>query len=160
MRLRWLSAALAVTLLAAASCDDGPQARPGVEIIGGGFIINYREAEAFYGLVARVTRAVPTGTVIEAEFEDPGGGSPFLVTDSVRQGQRDYTLRTPPVVGIVADRDYRVRLRLRDPASREVITGLEKSFRSSVDQGVVPRRPLTVGPGYHPNPEAEPGRSR
>jgi hypothetical protein len=67
------------------------------------------------------------------------------------------SLRTPPVQGVRANRDYRVTIRLRDPASGAVLGETTKTFRSDLDQSILPPRRLTVGPGYQsaPPPDAE-----
>ncbi len=54
-----------------AACGEDANA-PYLSFAGGGFIFNYRNAEAFYGFVAKPLRTLPEGGVIEAQFEVPG----------------------------------------------------------------------------------------
>ncbi len=147
-----LAAALVAGL--AAACDDAPEDKPYIEFAGGGFIFNYRIAEAYYGFVARVVRELPESTVLEARLENPSGGAPFIVRRLFHKTQITYTFESPPLEGVEADRDYGVELRLLDPDEHRLIARYSRSFRSELGQEVLPKRPLTVGPGYHPNPDA------
>jgi hypothetical protein len=148
MRTCMLLSALAGFLLVA--CDNAD--KPYLEFIGGGFIFNYRLAEADYGFVAKPVRRIPDGTIIEAVFENPQGGSPFVVRDTAKWGRLQYVFRTPPVQGVKANRDYKVELRLLDPKDNHVIATYAKTFRSNVDQSILPKYPPVVGPGYQPAP--------
>jgi hypothetical protein len=139
--------ALAMVALTACSGENGGE-RPYLEFMGGGFIFNYRLAEADYGFVARVLRPLPQGAVLEAELENPSGGAPFRIREPVRRGRLQYLFRSPPVRGVVAKREYRVRLSLLDREHGRVIARYESSYRSDLDQTVLPERPPVVGPGY------------
>ena len=99
-------------------------------------------------------RTVPAGSIIEAEFENPAGGDPIVLRQSTRAGRNSYVFRTPPLQGVRANRDYHVVLRLLDSEQREYAT-YRKSFRSSVDQSVLPETPPVVGPGYQRAPPAQ-----
>jgi hypothetical protein len=148
----------AVVLLAA--CSGGGSDQPYLEFAGGGFIFNYRLAEADYGFVVKVVRRIPEGTIIEAVFEDPSGGTPIVIRETAKWGRLQYTFRTPAVHGVKANRDYHVELRLVDPADQHVIASYTKTFRSDVDQSILPARAPVVGPGYQRNPEVEPEKRR
>lgn len=148
---------LALAMLAAllGGCDDDDPAQPYVEFAGGGFIFNYNLAVAYYGFVARVVRRVPPGTLLEAVFEDPAGGPPLVVRGVAGVYARQFRFESPPVEGVRANRDYRVELRLLDPDDRRLIASYARTFRSELDQDMLPRGPTTTAPGYHPNPESE-----
>lgn len=139
--------ALAAGLLLAAGCEAESD---NLVIGGGGFVFNYRNAEATYGVVVGSRRALPDATVVEAEFENPDGGAPILVSKQVRPGVQRYDLQTPPLKGVVAGREYRVIVRLLDGAGSE-IQRLEKTFTSELSQDVLPDKPLAIGPGYQKN---------
>jgi hypothetical protein len=142
-----------------AACS-GPAGRdtPYIEFIGGGFIFNYRLAEADYGFVAGVKRPIPAGTVLEAEFENPGDGEPIIVRQTAKWGRTSYMFRTPPLQGIKANRDYHVELRLVNPGTSQVIARYTKTYGSDVDQDILPKTPPVIGPGYHrPSPQAASG---
>lgn len=143
-----------IPMLFIAGCGDGEEG-PYVEIVGGGFVFNYRIAEAFYGVTAVAHRPLPAGTELTAEFEDPAGGEPIRVTRQARDGQTRFSLESGPVRGIVADRDYTVVLTLTS-SSGDVLETHTRAFRSKLDQSVLPDRPLTIGPGYAPNPDRPP----
>ncbi len=151
---RLLPVAAAFLALTLAACQEasGP-----LFAKGGGFIFNYRVAEAFAGIVvgAAPGRTLPAGSSIEVTFENPAGGDPIVLTQAVATPpQVSYSFHTPPLTGIRADRDYAVTVRLIAADGSE-IEKIEKAFRSEIDQTVLPDAPLTVGPGYTPNPAAQ-----
>lgn len=142
-----------------AGCDDKPETGPYMEFVGGGFIFNIRNAEAYYGLIAKIVRDVPDGTRLEAEFENPSGDAPFVFEALSPKSQRSYRFETPPLTGIRADRDYWVELRLLDANDGHVIARQRKAFQSSLDHAVLPKTPPVVGPGYQPNPAVAPAKT-
>jgi hypothetical protein len=97
-------------------------------------------------------RRIPEGTIVEARLENPAGGAPFVLRDTASWDRLEYVFRSPPVRGVVAGRDYRVEVRLIDPADRRVIAAYARTFRSDVDQSVLPERSPVVGPGHQPAP--------
>ena len=135
-------------LLAACGAEEGPY----LEFLGGGFVFNYRLAEADYGFVVKRLRRLPEGTVIEARLENPAGGEPFVIRETASWDRLEYVFRSPPLRGVRAGRDYRVEVRLLDPASGKEIAAYARTFRSDVDQAVLPERAPVVGPGYQPAP--------
>ena len=155
-----------VLLLAGCGEEDGPR----VAFVGGGFVFNYRQAEITYGFVARIDGQAPEGSVLEAVFEDPAGGPPIILRQSVLSTRRSYKFETPPVTGVRSDHDYQVELRLLAPgaapeaAPETVIASNARSYRSQLDADILPAQPLAVGPGYHrpdgsvPTPEDLPGQ--
>ena len=70
---------LAVLVMAGCSSESGPY----LELQGGGFIFNYRIAEATVGLVAVPVRALPEDATVEASFENPAGGPPIVLDEKV-----------------------------------------------------------------------------
>ena len=66
-----------------------------------------------------------------------------------------YSLRSPPVRGVKAATPYRVSIVIYDRAHKGIIWQTERSYSSQVSDRVVPKAPLTMGPGYHPSPEGE-----
>ncbi|MEX0852086.1 MAG: hypothetical protein WD036_02215 [Bauldia sp.] len=153
----WYRRPLAVVALSAAvaGCFQSDDA-PSLATEGGGFIFNYRLAEAYAGIVVgpRPNRRLPAGASIEVTFENPAGGSPIIMTRDVTTAkQLRYTFMTPPLSGVRADTGYAVTVRLITADGSE-IERIEKIFRSEVDQSVLPDKPLVIGPGYTPNPES------
>lgn len=146
--------ALALMLVLLAGC--GEEAPPSVAIKGGGFILNYRLAEAYYGIVAETAGSVPGDATLEASFQDPAGGPAIVLRQPLRPGRRRYKFETPPLKGVEKDTPYTVMLRLL-AADGAVLATAERAFSSKVAQSVLPERPLAPGPGYHaPPPPPEP----
>lgn len=137
-------------MLALAACRPGDSG-PYLEFIGGGFVFNYREAQAHYGFVVRVVRELPHGVLLEAVFDNPGGGEPFVLTQPAHSGRQRYTFSSPPVTGVIEGREYHVELRIIGPADKKAIARYRKSFRSNIDQSLLPAVPTVLGPGYHAN---------
>ncbi|MBN8245287.1 hypothetical protein JF546_19905 [Nitratireductor aquimarinus] len=134
---------------------EDPADAPYLKILGGGFMFNYREAEIFYGFTAQVVRPLASGSIIEATFEDPAGGAPLVVSERVSTMTDRYALRTPPVRGVEAKKPYRVEIRVYDRTKTTLLWQEEHSYTSQIADTVVPEKPLTIGPGYHRNPELE-----
>src|SRR4029450_2744445 len=84
-----------------AGCSEDPNA-PYLSFAGGGFVFNYRNAEAFYGFVGKPGRTLPEGGVIEAQFEVPGKSEPAIVQEKVVAGQLQYSFKSPNLPGIGA----------------------------------------------------------
>ena len=127
--------------------------KPYLKIAGSGFIFNYRVADAYYGFTALVQKPVKNYSLIEAEFEDPGGGPPHVVTAKLTPRSSRYGLRSPPVRGIEAHRPYRVSVRLIQNGDGAVLYRDEFTITSQMSDRIVPPEPLTVGPGYTRNPQ-------
>src|SRR3954471_10740191 len=89
---------IAGALLLAGCGED--VSKPYLDFAGGGFIFNYRNAEAFYGFVAKPLRRLPEGGVIEARFDIPGSAEPYVATEKVVPGQMQYSFKTPFLTGI------------------------------------------------------------
>jgi hypothetical protein len=136
---------------------EDPSDKPYLRIMGGGFMFNYRNAEVFYGFTAQVVRPLASGSIIEASFEDPAGGPPHVVSERVSTMTDTYSLRSPPIRGVEADKPYQVSIRIYDRERKELLWQAERGYKSQIGDMVVPEKPLTVGPGYHRNPAAEAG---
>ncbi|HEY7749990.1 MAG TPA: hypothetical protein VH933_15110 [Aestuariivirgaceae bacterium] len=140
-----------LVLLALAGCDDS--GGPAASLAGGGFVFNYRIGEAFYGVVVKIEKDLPQQAVIEAEFQDPAGGNPIEMSEPIRSDRRKYMLRTRALKGVKQGVPYKVVVEILDKPGGEVIQRLERTFKSDIDQSILPEAPLVVGPGYTPNPE-------
>ncbi len=134
---------------------EDPADKPWLQVLGGGFIFNYRVADVYYGFSAAVARPLPTGTIVEAAFENPAGGPPLVVRQRIGGVEMTrLSLRSPPVRGVEAGRAYRVSLRVLDREDEHLLWSRDIAFTSNVSDAVVPDRPLTIGPGYARNPDA------
>ncbi|WP_245413375.1 hypothetical protein [Mangrovicella endophytica] len=136
-----------------------PAETPYLKIAGAGFMFNYRIADAYYGFTVYVMKPVKTASVIEATFEDPGGGAPIVVREELSPRARQYGLRTPPLHGIRKDRPYQVRVRLLQWGDGAVLHDERFTVASQIDDAVMPKAPLTIGPGYMRNPAVLPDGS-
>jgi len=152
--LAGVAALVAVLAVLFALREPEDTTRPYVEFAGGGFIFNYNVAAAYYGFVARVVRRVPPGTILEAEFEDPAGGPPIVVRSVAGVFAKQFRFESPPLEGVKANRDYRVELRLIDPDDGTLMAAYSRTFRSDLDQDILPTAPTTIAPTYRPNPES------
>lgn len=140
---------------------EDPGERAYLRIVGGGFIFNYRVADVYYGFTAIVQRPLPTGSVVEAEFEDPGGGAAHLVRQRIGGAEMTrLSLRSPPVRGVEAGKPYHVDIRVLDRDEAHVLWSHATEFRSQISDDVVPDVPLTIGPGYMRNPQADKRKAR
>jgi hypothetical protein len=139
--------ALLVALLLAGCSEDSNT--PYMEIVGGGFIFNYRIADFYYGFVARPKRTLPDGGNLEVLFEMPGGGPPFVVREPIKEGQIQYAFKTLSLHHVQKGHPYKATLRVLDAAGKE-LAHYERSFTPDVDQDTLPQKPLVTGPGYQP----------
>ncbi len=126
--------------------------QPYLKIAGSGFIFNYRVADAYYGFTALVQKPVKNYSTIEARFEDPSGGPPYVVTQRMRPRSHRYGLRSPPLRGIEAGRPYHVSVRLLQNGDGAVLFHDDFTVVSRMSDRIVPPEPLTIGPGYTRNP--------
>lgn len=132
---------------------EDPSSQPYLKIMGGGFMFNYRNAEIFYGFTAQVVRPLASGSIIEASFEDPAGGPPHLVSERMSTMTDRYSLRSPPIRSVEAGKPYQVAIKVYDRERKQLLWEDDRSYKSQISDRVVPQKPLTVGPGYHRNPE-------
>ncbi|MGJ8572436.1 MAG: hypothetical protein ACSHXI_17235 [Hoeflea sp.] len=132
---------------------ENPAEKPYLGIVGGGFVYNYREAQVYYGFVVRILKPLPAGTWLIAEFEDPVRGPPLVVETRLHARSVSNGVHSPNVRGVMAGKPYHVAIKLYDYTRTKLIWTVEKEFTSQIDESVVPDKPLTIGPGYFPNPE-------
>jgi len=133
-------------LLLLAACVDRSHY---LELAGGGFLFNYRDATATLQVVLVPRRDPPAGSTIEVTFENPAGGDPIVMSRAARGGGR-IEMTTPPLSGIRKKRPYHAVVLLRNAGGKELVR-IERDFTSDVDQSVLPERPLAIGPGYQQN---------
>lgn len=136
--------------LALVSCRDVPQGGY-LDVSGRLFVFNYRIAVATYLVTLARLQPVPDGATLESRFENPAGGEPLMKVQKVWPNAEKITVESPPVHCVVADRPYKVTIRLLDGEGREM-QSIETSVMSNVDQSLIPDRPLVIGPLYDPNP--------
>jgi hypothetical protein len=138
--------AFLAVLLTVACSDSGEY----LALAGGGFVFNYRIAEATYGIALKPMRDLPADAVITATFDNPSGGEPFVLRKEGPFNPVRIAFQTPPLEGVIADHPYKVIVVLTDATGSE-LQRIEKAFESDLDQSVLPERPLAIGPGYQEN---------
>ena len=74
---------------------EDPANKPYLQIVGGGFVFNYRVADNFYGFTAIVSRPLESGSIIEATFEDPAGEPGTRTEVPVTEGSHVVMLGRP-----------------------------------------------------------------
>jgi hypothetical protein len=136
-----------LTIAFASACSESGDY---LAVAGGGFVFNYRIAEATYGIALTPLRDIPDDAVIEATFDNPSGGEPIVLTEQGPFNPTRISFQTSPLQGIVADHPYKVVVLLTDAAGAE-LQRLEKTFQSELDQSVLPDDPLAIGPGCQEN---------
>lgn len=132
---------------------EPPAGKPYLKIAGMSFIFDFRTAQAFYGFTAYLMKPVPNYSLIEATFEDPAGGPPFVVTKKLSPRSTRYGLRSPDLHGVKAHVPYAVHVRLLRNPDHAVLFETDFTVASQQDQSILPEKPLTIGPGYYPNPD-------
>ena len=138
-------------LLASAACqrETGPDP---LQLTGKMFIFNYRLAYATYMVTLTKTEPVPEGSTITAEFENPAGGAPILLTRKLFPKLDKVVLESPDVTCVRRAKPYRVAIRVEGPDGA-LLQSLETSVISNLDQDIMPAKALVVGPAYDKNPE-------
>ncbi|QFY59649.1 hypothetical protein FZ934_03895 [Rhizobium grahamii] len=149
MKAGWI-AALATAIVVLAGCQR--QTDNLVEFGGHVFVFNYRVAVATYLVTLNKKAPIPDGSVAIAEFENPSGGDPLVTNEKIYPFWDKITIQSPAVHCVKKDRPYVVNVRLVD-AGGKTLQSLQTKVISSVDQSVMPGKPLVVGPFYNKNPE-------
>jgi len=150
-RIRSAAIGTLATLMLATGCRESASGDY-LALTGKIFIFNYRIADATYLLTLEKKRPVPEGAVVEATLENPAGGRPFVVTQKVWPKLAQVTIESPSLTCVRTGKPYAIDIRLKD-AGGAVLQTISTSLHSSMDQSVLPDRPLIVGPAYERNPD-------
>lgn len=132
-------------------CQRENEAEP-LTLTGRVFVFNYRVAQASYLVTLARNSPLPEGSLAEASFENPAGGATIVTRSKIFPLWEKISLASPPVHCVVKDRPYKVMIRILD-SQNQLIQQIETSITSTLDQSVLPAKPLVVGPLYTPNPE-------
>jgi hypothetical protein len=143
---------LAALLLAAASCRESGREGEFYEVSGRLVVFNYRIAKATFVVTLKPLKPMVEGDVAVALFQNPRGGEEIEVRQKIWPNLGKVALETPPLHCIRKGGTYRAEIRIltADGAVRQT---LETRLTSTLDQSILPERPLVVGPFYDPNPE-------
>lgn len=151
MRIIALKLALLALMLGASGCREGGGDEYLV-LTGKVFIFNYRIATATYVVTFGKARPIPDGSTVAATFENPAGGEDFHVEQKVWPLLDKMALESPPLACVVKDRPYHFSVSLFGP-DKKLLQEIKSTLTSTLDQSVLPDRPLVVGPVYTPNPD-------
>ncbi|PSJ60980.1 hypothetical protein [Pseudaminobacter soli (ex Li et al. 2025)] len=144
----FLAALLAAPLLLGACRDTGKL----FELSGRLVVFNYRVSTVTYVMTLNPLQPIAEGMMAVTTFENPAGGEPLVVSQKLFPNNQKVTIQSPPLECVVKDHPYKVSIRI-EKAGGGVLQDIETTMVSSQDENVLPDRPLTVGPGYDPNPE-------
>ena len=123
-----------------------------VALSGRVFIFNYRIATATYVVTFTKARIIPDGATLVAEFENPAGGDAIRIEQKVWPKLDKIALESPPLTCVAKGKAYKISVTLLG-VDKRVLQRINTTLTSTLDQSVLPERPLVVGPGYTPNPE-------
>lgn len=146
-------APVVIALLLALSAGCQREAEDYISVDGKIFIFNIRLARAYYALTLNRKEATPDGAVVIAEFENPAGGEALVSRQKVFPNMKRIDLQSPDVECVVADRPYRISIRLEDQSGK-ILQTIDTTLSSTIDQSVMPEKPLVTGAAYDRNPEA------
>lgn len=118
------------------------------------FEFNYRLGRATYVVTLNPLRPMGEGQVAIAHFQNPAGGDPIEVRQPIWPKMPHVTLTSPALTCVVKDKPYAVSIRIEDKDGA-LLQALETTLVSSLDQSVLPDRPLVTGTVYALNPELE-----
>ena len=151
MKRKHAFAALLAALVLTTGCREQASGEY-VTLTGKVFIFNYRIAEASYVVTLGTVRQLTEGSVALASFENPAGGEPFVVRQKVSPNAEKIVLESPPLACVRKGKAYQISITIMDAGGME-LQRIETTLTSSLDQDVLPDKPLVVGPIYTPNPE-------
>ena len=114
------------------------------------FEFNYRLAKATYVVTLNPLKPVGEGQVAVASFENPAGGEPIVIQQKIWPKLPHVTLESPPLTCVVKDKPYTVSIKIQGPDGA-VMQTIDTTITSSLDQSILPDRPLVVGPVYELN---------
>jgi hypothetical protein len=148
----WRACIAALAGLSLLGCRDSAGEAELFRLDGRLFVFNYRVATASYLVNLVPVQPVDDGQSVVASFEDPAGGAPIVVRQRIWPKLPKTTIQSPAIFCVVKDRPYAVSIAIEGPDG-QVRQTIDTTITSSLDQTVLPDRPLVVGPVYTKNPE-------
>ena len=145
-------AAFCAVGMALAACRESGGEDEYFRLDGKLFVFNYRVATASYLVNLVPLQPVGEGQVAVATFEDPAGGAPIVVRQKIWPKLAKTTIESPDLYCVVKDRPYAVSIRI-ETGDGSVKQTIDTTITSSLDQDILPDRPLVVGPVYTKNPD-------
>lgn len=122
------------------------------EFSGHIFVFNYRLSKANYVVTLRPLGKLPEGGTAMAFYENPRGGEPLVTRQPLYPGMAKIVLESPDLQCVTQGKSYRVKVELAD-AQGKLRQTLETQVLATIDQSILPAKPMVVGPGYDLNPD-------
>ncbi len=145
---------LNLLLVSLVACGENSGPKDYLKIAGGGLTFNYRYSQATIVIIGRQVTPIPTGSTIEALFDQPDGNGRASDSRPMIEGKLTYKLESQPLLGIKKGKPLKVTLRVIDVSGKEIDRD-ETQFISDVDQDTLPTQPLVdpSKPNYIPRLE-------
>jgi hypothetical protein len=143
---------LLIGLLAITGCRESGGEGEYFDVSGKLFEFNYRLGIATYVITLNPMRPVPDGLVAVVDFDNPAGGEPIEIQQKIWPKLPHQTLTSPPLACVAKDRPYAVSIRIEDQAGK-LLQAFDITMTSTLDQSILPDRPLVIGPVYELNPD-------
>lgn len=141
-----------ITVAMLGACRDEGGEGQYFAVSGRLFEFNYRLARATYIVTLDPLRPLDGSQTAVGTFENPAGGDPIVVRQKIWPRLSHVTIESPPLTCVVKDKPYAVTITIED-AGGAVVQTLDTTITSSLDQTILPDRPLVVGPLYELNKE-------
>ncbi|WP_342588664.1 hypothetical protein [Rhizobium wuzhouense] len=148
-KLLSLAASVAMSILPACQRED---VKEPLKISGKVFIFNYRVAQATYVITLARNGPLPDESFAVTRFENPAGGAPIETRTKIFPFWQKVALESPPVHCIVKGKPYAISIQVVDKDGR-LLQAIDTTLTSTLDQTIMPGKPLVVGPIYTPNPD-------
>lgn len=142
-------------LLASSACLNGCREVKSDDyfaLSGQVFIFNYRIATATYVVTLDRLHPAPEGSVAVADFENPAGGALLSVEEKIWPEMQKLSFESPQLSCVIKGKPYAISIRIVN-SEGEILQKIESTLRSTLDQSVLPDRPLVIGQGYEANPD-------
>ncbi len=150
-RTKLLSLAACAVLTVLPACQREDVNEP-LKVSGKVFIFNYRVAQATYVITLARNGPLPDESFTVTQFENPAGGAPIETRTKIFPFWEKVALESPPVHCIVKGKPYAISIRVVDKEDK-LLQAIDTTLTSTLDQTIMPSKPLVVGPIYTPNPE-------
>jgi len=143
-------AVLLFALLTVTGCRETGAEGEYFNISGKLFEFNYRLGIATYVITLGPMRPIPDGMVAVVDFDNPAGGQPLQIRQKIWPKLPHQTLTSPPLACVAKDKPYAVAIRIED-SSGSLVQSFDITITSTLDQSILPDRPLVIGPVYELN---------
>ena len=147
----WMLIAAVFAAMILSACQREDVNEP-LKLSGKVFIFNYRVAQATYVITLARNGPLPEESFAVTEFENPAGGAPIKTRTKIFPFWQKVALESPPVHCIVKGRPYAISIKVVDK-NDTLLQTIDTTLTSTLDQTIMPSKPLVVGPIYTPNPE-------